>query len=108
MSASESPAFERPPREDYVRATVECDGFTAEPAVEYRDGDDFPYLVEELRVIVKDWAGPGLDQMQAALAIGRGVQHRWPDRAYFVEVWQDGRSGFAQVFQPFGLPRNRP
>jgi hypothetical protein len=27
---------------------------------------------------------------------------------HFVEVWQDGASGFAQVFQPFGVPRNTP
>jgi hypothetical protein len=46
------------------------------------------------------------DAMDAARRIMRHIVKAWPDRAYFVEVWQEGREGFAQVFQPFGVPRN--
>lgn len=98
---------QRPPREDYVRITREAHGYVIEPAVEYRDGDDFQYVARELEIAVLDWARNLTDQMAAARAVAKGIQHRWPDRAYFVEVWQDGREGFAQVFQPYGVPRNR-
>lgn len=46
--------------------------------------------------------------IEQAQLIGLAMRVIWPDRAYFVEVWQEGRRGFAQVFQPFGVPRNRP
>lgn len=111
----------RPPREDYVRCSVDCNGFTCEPAVEHRDVDRFHLVVESLSGIAQaayhalldeEWRKPAgyrslrLDPMAVAKAIGTGIANRWPDRAYFVEVWQDGREGFAQVFQPFGVPRN--
>jgi hypothetical protein len=97
----------RPPREDYVRATLEFDGFTYEPAVEYR-GDDFDNVVLQLRALAKivGYVHEGTDPMLRAQAIGDLLARRWPDRAYFVEVWQNGTEGFAQVFQPWGCPRN--
>lgn len=97
--------WERPPREDYLHITREVHGYKVEPGVEYRDGDDIEYIGQELWHIVKDWTGA--DQMLAARAVGQGIAHRWPDRAYFVEVWKDGSIVMAQVFQPFGVPRNR-
>lgn len=98
----------RPPREDYVRVTREADGFTLEPALEYREGDSFSFIAQELSHIAID-AGfaKHCDQMACAQDAVRRIRARWPDRAYFVEVWQDGREGFAQIFQPFGVPRNR-
>jgi hypothetical protein len=47
------------------------------------------------------------DSMAVCERIGDAISEVFPDRAYFVEVWQNGRRGFAQVFQPFGVPRNR-
>lgn len=99
----------RPPREDYVRVTFEAFGFTFEPAVEFRDGDDFDAVAAKLENVATDslaWEMPR-NQMDAARRMQRHIAKTWPDRAYFVEVWQDGKRGFAQVFQPFGLPRNR-
>jgi hypothetical protein len=104
--------MERPPREDYVRVTFDAYGFTFEPAVEYRDGDDFEAvaarLESDLTDWVSDWGTRGLDGMKAAHAIASGIRYHWPDRAYFVEVWQDGKRGFAQCVQPYGFPRNWP
>jgi hypothetical protein len=122
----------RPPREDYVRVTVSALGYTFEPAVEYRDGDLFGRVGYKLRSCAHNVAHdlmrktteevyadfdarptPELiierspDAMAACRAVAARIADIWPDRAYFVEVWQEGREGFAQVFQPFGVPRNR-
>lgn len=103
--------FDRPPIEKYVRTTVTEHGYTLEPAVEWRDGDSFAHIVELLAAIAGAVAGAsrhvGDDAMECAIDLGGTIAVRWPDRAYFVEVWQEGQSGFAQVFQPFGIPRNR-
>ena len=124
---------QRPPREDYVRVTVSAFGYTFEPAVEYREGDLFGKVSYRLRSCahrvahdlmqrtaeevyadfdarpmttkrIIEWSP---DAMAACRAVAARIADVWPDRAYFVEVWQEGREGFAQVFQPFGLPRNR-
>lgn len=108
--------FDRPPRESYVRVTREVSGFTLEPAVEYRDGDDYhaitqkPYAICDgiVRGLRQPMPRNGLDAMDVAKSVADTIATGWPGRAYFVEVWQDGTEGFAQVFQPFGLPRNRP
>jgi hypothetical protein len=97
----------RPPREDYVRVTVECEGFTLEPAVEYRRGEDFTSIATSLRRAADGPWSACTDQMLIADLVAYRIAERWPDRAYFVEVWQDGCEGFAQIFQPFGVPRNR-
>lgn len=100
--------FRRPPREDYVRVTHTAHGYTLEPAVEWRDGDDFTASVNVLRSIVGEVAVRPLGGvMDRAHECAKIIVRCWPDRAYFVEVWQEGREGFAQVFQPFGVPRNR-
>lgn len=99
--------LDRPPREDYVRVTLERDGFTMEPAVEYRDGDDFEELAAALEWAAVTNIWPGDSQMKSAKNVAKAIVARWPDRAYFVEVWQHGKRGFAQCVQPFGFPRNR-
>lgn len=127
------PRFERPAREDYVRVSVAGGAYTVEPAVEYRADDSFDRVAYNLRSIanrtihsaishaeaqlfstfeplrpsVNDLIARLPDSMAVAQRIGERIAKQWPDRAYFVEVWQDGREGFAQVFQPFGVPRNR-
>lgn len=104
-----SGTFQRPPREDYVRVTVECGGFTIEPAVEYQRGELFSLVAQSLRRAADGpWSsGECWDQMLVADVIAGRIAERWPDRAYFVEVWQNGTEGFAQVFQPYGVPRNQ-
>lgn len=98
----------RPPREDYVRVSVETATGCLEPAVEWRFGDSFEALAERLETLAKHIASrfPDCDTMTRAQLLGDRIAKQWPDRAYFVEVWSVGRRGFAQVFQPFGLPRN--
>lgn len=104
--------FHRPPLERYVRATVEHGGCTFEPAVEWREGDDFDgvakWLEDSVHLAADAVHAKPRDQMQLAEDVGRLIARRFEDRAYFVEVWQEGRRGFAQVFQPFGVPRHRP
>ncbi len=101
------PADQRPPREDYVRITIDWRGFTIEPGLEYRNGDHFPTVAAEMRSTVQTYGWDNDTPMTVAHTIADALVAHWPDRAYFVEVWQEGREGFAQVFQPFGLPRNR-
>lgn len=99
----------RPPREDYVRTSIEGRTWCIEPAVEYRDGDSCERLLTMLGFItdsVVDGFGDCDQMFVARLVAGRLAEH-WPDRAYFVECWPADGRGFAQVFQPFGLTRNR-
>lgn len=104
--------FKRPPREDYIRVSVEIDGFCYEPAIEFRDGDCFMTMVGWLRMMAiairRERPAPPDESMARARALADRIASLYPDRAYFVEVWQDGLDGFAQVFQPFGVPRNLP
>lgn len=101
-------SFDRPPREDYVRVTVEHSGWTIEPAVEWREGDAFADVAEWLELCATLQGSSDRDMMATAHLIGRRIAEYWPGRAYFVEVWQSGSRGFAQTFQPFGVPRNAP
>lgn len=99
----------RPPRESYVRATVEAHGYTLEPAVEWRTGDCFEHVVETLRILAIESAKLEFsDLMRTATYCGDAIRTRYEGRAYFVEAWQDGECGFAQVYQPWGVPVNEP
>jgi hypothetical protein len=102
--------FDRPPVERYVRVTIDFGGYTYEPAVEWRDGDGFYEMTERLDAIARDPDRPtrGSDSMEQAELIGLALRGTWPDRAYFVEVWHGEKNGFAQIYQPFGVPRNAP
>jgi hypothetical protein len=95
----------RPPRELYARATINRGEFTHEPAVEFHGGDDYDDVVAKLEACAEIEIPP--DPIAASLEIGAAIAALWPGRAYFVESWQTGRRGFAQVFQPYGLPRNQ-
>lgn len=102
-----APAFVRPPREAYVRTSRPCErvNVTVEPGVEFREGDNFDEMTEQLgtMLVVHD---PGLliDPVKIAEPIERAIAATWPGRAYFIEV--HGAGGWYQVFQPFGVPRN--
>lgn len=105
----------RPPREDYVRVTIEFGCATYEPAVEWREGDDFDDIARLLEGCALNASLEGAhherqarSQMDQARSCATLIGKVWPDRAYFVEVWQDGKRGFAQCVQPYGFPRNWP
>lgn len=102
-------AFLRPPREVYVRASrPTVAGVFVEPGVEFREGDSFREIEHALFCILVD-ADPGhvrLEPEQIAAPVELAIKTRWPDRAYFVEV-HDSKGGWIQIFQPFGVPRNR-
>lgn len=100
--------FDRPPVEEYVRCSFQFGKILFEPAIQWCEGDVFAELVDELRRVVHEGTRAHLtDPMTAAKQARLCIATRWPTRAYFVEVWEDGEEGFAQVFQPFGVPRNR-
>lgn len=97
-----------PPRESYVRHSIEHGPYTLEPAVEWRWGDSFHDVATKLELLA---TGAKLDAvtdpMTVAVRVAEGIKALWPDRAYFVEVWENDRPGFAQIVQPYGLPRDR-
>jgi hypothetical protein len=100
--------FDRPPQEDYVRASVVRGPFSFEVAIEHRKGDDFEALTEMLEGLALTAAtNEHANAMEAARAFGANARFVWGDRAWFVEAWKEGARGFAQIFQPFGIPRNR-
>ena len=98
----------RPPREVYVRAfRPTCTGASVEPGVEYRPGDSFAGMSEQLaQLLFACDPGDEHDPEKIALPVEAAIQLTWPDRAYFVEV-HDVSGGWIQIFQPFGVPRNR-
>jgi hypothetical protein len=101
----------RPPVEKYVRCSMQVGRYLLEPAVEYRSGDVYAQLLEELQCgtqLAVHFAPEVRDIMHAADLAGGRIAERWPDRAYYVEAWEDGDEGYAQVVQPFGFPRNEP
>ena len=99
---------QRPPREVYVRASrPTTSGAVVEPGIEYRDGDSFDEISQRLWTILFDGDLDGeSDVARIAAPIELAIQQRWPDRAYFIEV-HHYRGGWIQIFQPFGVPRNR-
>lgn len=100
--------FQRPPREVYVRSSRPTATLvTVEPGVEYREGDDFQTMTGLLNYeMFKADDEIESDPVKVAVALEERIKARWPDRAYFVEV-HDRYGNWIQVFQPFGLPRNK-
>lgn len=100
--------FDRPPQETYVRVSVERGPLSFEPGIEYREGDSYDSMAELLEGLAFAAAtNEHGSAMDAARAFGENVKYLWPDRAWFVEVWKHGERGFVQMYQPFGIPRNR-
>ncbi len=98
----------KPPREAYVRATVELAGVEVITGVELRPDDSFDELLSLSKLV-------SLGAYEAARADGRSsnvtrlacyVENaliaRFPDRAYFIEVCGGTeRDGWVQIFQPW-------
>lgn len=101
----------RPQREAYARAVVQCGPMELVGGLEYRSGDKFVWLRNELHTLLCFVAlglvatGSPLDEESLAHAAELAVRMRWPDRAYFLEVGHD-EQGWIQIFQPYGLPRS--
>lgn len=98
----------RPSREIYVRTSrVTQSGVTVEPGVEFRDGDSFKYMENELATILidADLGKNELDPVKIAEAVETLIRCSWFGRAYFVEVFSEA-GGWIQIYQPYGIPRN--
>lgn len=105
-----APEHHRPPRESYVRCSIHVGNFTIEPAVEWRWTDSFYDMTNQLDSLARTIAVSSRgerDPMSLAAEIGNAISGTWPGRAYFCECWDETQPGFAQVFQPYGIPRNR-
>ena len=100
--------FVRPVRETYVRTSrpSEKTGLTIEPGVEFREGDTFADVTQDLYscCFQADLAGV-YTPIAMAIEVARLIELKWPGRAYFVEAHSP--DGWIQIFQPFGIPRNK-
>lgn len=95
-----------PAREAYARGWVQRGDVECSVGVEIREGDD----VDDMTRWVKRFAWTALalhggNHSALVKAVEWRVKYRYPGRAYFVETEEDGKG--VQVFQPFGLPRDR-
>jgi hypothetical protein len=98
----------RPPREAYARAVVQCGQLDVVAGLEYRHGDRFVHLRDELRSLLRHVSmclGDRADEELLAKGVEMAIRGRWPERAYFIECGDD-EDGWIQIFQPFGVPRN--
>jgi len=96
----------RPPVEEYTRCSVQTATHCAEPAVEWREGDVFDDVVSLLEGLARFRiaSNQGKDPRTVAKAIAGAIAALWPDRAYYVELWEEGRAGYAQVVQQYPMP----
>lgn len=100
----------RPLRETYARVSVQANGWTLEPALEWRSGrDSYQRIVDDLTLIARRAAERDvrLAPPELAEAVGQEIASAFPDRAFFVETWDDVLPGFGQCYQPYGVPRDR-
>lgn len=97
----------RPPVERYLRCSVTVGGVTVEPGIEWREGDNRTVTLQWLEHIASIIALRSADGDPMEVARSREPQFAalWPGRAWFVEV-HNGEA-WTQIFQPFGVPRNR-
>ena len=100
----------RPPVERYARTTFTTAGITIEPGIQYELLENVVELGRRLREIAAEAAAHrmalgayAIDSV--AIAVERAVAATWPERAFFVEVY-DADGNWIQIFQPYGLPRN--
>jgi len=96
----------RPTREYYARASATVDGVECHLGLELQNGDDVSELTGRLQDLAESalrWADG--QHQGTCRAIEIAVEVGWPGRAFFVETETEGRG--VQVFQPYGLPRDR-
>lgn len=98
----------RPPVERYLRCSVTVGEYTVEPGLEWRDGDNRLAMLAQLDRIaasIARWSAAG-EPMEVARSREPQFAALWPGRAWFVEV-HSADGAWTQIFQPFGVPRNR-
>lgn len=92
----------RDTREVYIRATLDLESnVKCEVGLELRGDDIYEILLGNLERLISHHKEP----LAAAEEIEREIKAVWPDRAYFIEIWNEGQNGWIQIFVPFGLPR---
>lgn len=96
----------RPPRETYARGYASEAGFDCTVGIEIRPGDDVEVWTEAARSLALHGAkiASHRDTPRSIESIIRMI-YGGDTRAYFIETEHNG--GGVQVFQPFGVPRNR-
>jgi hypothetical protein len=103
--------FERPPVEKYLRvARPRNHGGTVDVGLEYTTPGDAEVDRVVLREILRrvDDANPEADADTMAELVKAALVDSWPSRAYFIESWfSKAEDDWIQIFQPFGVPRNR-
>jgi hypothetical protein len=97
----------RPPREAYVRCVRSWSDVEVITGVECRSELEWGEL-RRLSLCIID-AVRLSTEVESSFAIGEAVErriaHRWPDRAYFVEVTVGPeRDCYTQIFQPMEKP----
>lgn len=95
-----------PAREAYARGWVQDGDVECSVGIEIREGDDVDELTQYAKLFALEaLAAHGGNHTLVVDAIELRIIFRYAGRAYFVETDEEGRG--VQVFQPFGLPRDR-
>ena len=99
---------DHPPIERYIRCSMTAAGWTVEPGIEWREGDDFDAITRRLQSIALTIAERSEGNPMAASRHGESmIALRWPGRAYFIEIHDAECLRWTQSYQPYGLPRHR-
>lgn len=101
----------RPPVERYFRCSSTTADFEVDAGIEMRTGDDAELMAAQLSAValtVARRAQSVADVVRSSEAVAPIFEATWPGRAYFVEIHDARSRAWTQVFQPFGVPRNRP
>lgn len=104
----------RPPIERYMRCSVEIPGGSVEVGLSYEttpdvDREDLRRVVlDECAAIDHEESSATVEQLADVLTLLLECEFssRWPNRAWFVEVWNDSEA-LTQVYQPYGMPRHK-
>lgn len=96
----------RPAREAYVRVSYMRAGFEVHPGVELCDGDSVDAMMDLLGAFAEAaHRTQGPHHVHVTQHMEALIAKEWPERAYFIET--ESARGGVQVYQPFGMPRNR-
>lgn len=96
-----------PPIERYIRCSVTVGNWTVEPGIEWREGDDFNSVTEQLGRIasaIARRAAMTYDPIRASRRHEPMFADAWPGRAFFVEVHDAKFERWTQTYQPYGIP----
>lgn len=108
-------AKRRTPIERYVRCSVEIIGTkrrvvgSIEAGLLVTPDSDHRALRDQLRSVLGDalaFDGGRGDADDLTQTLENFIVDRWPDRAWFVEVWNEDEA-LTQVYAPHGMPRWR-